>query len=113
MPEKIRHKQLKKKDAHLTGQTEYVLPSGKRLDALSPTKIASEIERSGRRGIQKSVTTLSEAKEIGVARKVRLRVPHKHLDDAYKEMRRKRLGGELTNLTGTRKIRVPKRQKRK
>jgi hypothetical protein len=111
MPEKSRHKQLKRKDAHSTGQTEYTLPSGSRLDALSPTKIAVEIERSGPVGIRKSVGVLKEAVDTGVARKTRLRVPHQHLDLAYEEMRQQRLGGELTNLSGTYKTRVPKRRK--
>ena len=111
MPEKPRHRQLKKKDAHATGQIEYTLPSGSRLDALSPTRIAIEIERSGRRGIKKSVASLKEALDARIARKARLRVPHGSLDSAYEEMRHQRLGGELTNLSGTRKVHVPKRRK--
>ena len=111
MPEKPRHKQLKRKDAHKTGNTEYVLDSGARLDALSPTGIASEIERSGSAGIRKSVSSLKEALNTGIARKARLRVPQKDMDSARKEMRRQRVGGELTNLSGTNKTRVPKRRK--
>lgn len=111
MPESRRHRQLKNKDAHITGQTEYALPSGRRLDVLSPTNVAVEIERSGPNAIRKSVGSLKEAVESGIARKTRLRVPHRDLDSAYDEMRRQRLGGELTNLGGKTKIRVPKRRK--
>lgn len=111
MGESNRHNQLKKRDAHITGQTEVTLSSGKKLDALSPTRIATGVERSGPTGIRKSVSTLKEAVESGMARKARLRVPHVDLDDAYKEMRRQRLAGELSNLSGTSKTRVPKRKK--
>lgn len=111
MPESPRHKQLKKRDAHATGKVEYTLPSGSRLDALSPTRIATEIERGGRRGIKKSVASLREAVDTRIARKARLRVPHGSLNSAREEMRRQRLGGELTNLSSTRKTHVPKRRK--
>jgi len=111
MPESRRHRQLKNRDAHTTGLTECVLPSGRRLDALSPTGIAIEVERSGQAGIRKSVSTLREALGSGIARKARLRVPDWDLDLAYREMRRQRLGGELTNLSGRTKIHVPKRRK--
>ncbi len=111
MSESLRHKHLKKKDARSSGQTEYTLRSGARLDALSPTCIATEIERNGRGGIKKSVATLCEALNTRVARKARLRVPHSDLGYAYQEMRRRRLGGELTNLCATTKIHVPKRRR--
>jgi hypothetical protein len=111
MSESFWHKQLKRKDAHGTGTTEATLPSGTRLDALSPTGIATEIERCGRPRIKKSVSTLKEALNSGVARKARLRVPNQDLDTAYKEMRLQRVGGELTNLSGSMKLHVPKRRK--
>lgn len=111
MSESFRHKQLKRKDAHGIGRTEATLPSGARLDALSPTGIATEIERSGHPGIKKSVSTLKEALDAGIARKARLRVPNEDLDAAFNEMRRQRVGGELTNLSGGTKFHVPKRRK--
>ena len=111
IPEQYRHKQVKRKTAGFTGQTEYVLPSGNPLDSLSPTRIATEIEHSGLVGIKKSVSSLKEAVDTKIARKARLRVPREYLILAYQEMRRQRLGGELTNLSGTLKIRVPKRRK--
>jgi hypothetical protein len=87
-----------------------VLPSGSRLDALSPTGIAVKVERSGQVGIRKSVAVLREAINSGIARKARLRVPDWDLDFAYKEMRPRRLGRELINLIGRTKIHVPKRK---
>ncbi len=113
MPESPRHKYYKRKDAHKTGETESPLPSGAILDALSPTEIAVEIERGGKQGIKKSVASLKEAIDTGIARKARIRVPEEDIEIAYEEMRRQRLGGEITNLTGTKKVMVPKRRKRK
>ena len=110
MPESQAHRRHKNKAAGRTGQTEVTLPSGRRLDALSPTRIATEIERSGAQGIRKSVTTLKQALNQGIARKARLRVPQPDMPAAQKEMRRQRVGGEVTNLTGTRKRHVPKRR---
>lgn len=111
MAESPSHRRYKNKDAGTTGQTEVVLPTGQRLDALSPTGIATEIERSGAQGIKKSVATLKAALDQGIARKARLRVPQPDMAAAYKEMRRQRLGGDLTNLTGTEKRHVPKRRR--
>ena len=111
MPESPSHRRLKNRDAGINGRTEYTLPSGRRLDALSPTKIAVEIERGGPNSIRKSVSSLKEATAVGIARKARLRVPEWNLDIAYDEMRRQRLGGELTNLGGTTKIDVPKKRR--
>ena len=111
MPESRWHKHLKRKDAGSTGQTEVVLPSGSRLDALSPTKIATQIERGGEETIKKAISILKEAVDTGIARKARLRVLHEKLDFAYDEMRRQRLHGELTNVTSTYKTQVPRRRK--
>jgi len=111
MPESRSHRARRRKDAGLTGQTDVQLPSGRFLDALSGTGIATETERSGAPGIRKAVSRLREAQTSGQARKVRLRVPDWDLDTAFNEMRRQRVGGELTNLGGTCKFRVPKRRK--
>lgn len=106
-----RHRRLKNKDAGVTGKPEVTLPSGGRLDALTGTRIAVEIERGGQAGIKKSVGNLKEALDTGIARKARLRVPHQNLDVAEKEMRRQGLGGQLTNLGGTTRINVPKKRR--
>lgn len=111
MPESRGHKARKNKAAGIWGNTEHPLPSGRKLDALSVTRIATEIERGGPTQIKKAVNRLKEARVSGEARKTRLRVNESELDTAYEEMRRQRVGGELTNLGGTTKIHVPKRRK--
>ena len=111
MTETISHRRRKRKDAGLTGQTEVKLPGGKFLDALSGTGIAAEVERGGTLGIRRAVRRLGRAVRSGKARKARLRVPDWELDTGFSEMRRQRVEGELTNLGGTRKLRVPKRRK--
>lgn len=111
MPEKATHRKGRTRDAGKTGRSEYVLPSRRRLDAMSGTRIATEVERGGRPEIRKAISRLKEAVEVGEARKARLRVPHTQLKVAETEMRRKRLGGELTNLAGTTKKHVAKRRK--
>ncbi|MCH8848562.1 MAG: hypothetical protein IIC32_06270 [Chloroflexi bacterium] len=110
MPESQTHKKYKNAAAGKTGQTEVPLPSGAILDALSVTGIATEVERGDSAGIKKSVASLKEALEEGVARKTRLSVPQSNMDAAFDEMRRQGLGGELTNLSRTVTRRVPKRK---
>ncbi len=112
MTETISHRRRKRKDAGLTGQTEVKLPGGKFLDALSGTGIATEIERGGTPGIRRAVRRLGQAVRSGRARKVRLRVPDCDLDTGFDEMRRQRVGGELTNLGGTRRFHVSKRRRK-
>ena len=111
MPESKRHKQLKNQDAGVTGQTEVTLPSGARLDALTGGGIAVEIERSGSRGIQKSVETLKEAIRSGIADKARLRVPQQDMGRAIEEMQRQGVEGQVTNLGGTQRKAVAKTKK--
>ena len=111
MSETTSHRTRKRRDAGLTGRMEVQLPSGEKVDALSASGIATEIERGGALGIRKAVNRLKEALKTKRARKVRLRVPHWDLDIAFEEMRRQRVGGELTNLGSTVKMRVPKRRK--
>jgi len=111
MPESASHKMRKRKAAGSLGITDYPLRSGRKLDALSITGIATEIERGGSTQIREAVRRLKESLDTGEARKVRLRVHDSNIDVAYQEMRRQRVGGELTNLGGTTKIYVPKRRK--
>lgn len=111
MPEKATHRKVRVRDVGRTGRSEYVLPSRRRLDAMSGTRIATEVERGGRPEIRKAIARLREAVETGEARKARLRVDHTQLKVAEAEMRRRRLSGELTNLGGTTKKHVPKRRK--
>ena len=111
MPESSSHRSRKRKAAGGLGITEYTLPSGRKLDAISVTGIATEIERGSPAQIRKAVRRLKESLNSGDARKARLRVCESSLDVAYGEMRRQRVGGELTNLGCTTRIHVPKRRK--
>lgn len=97
MSESQGHRSRKRKAAGILGTTDYPLPSGKKLDALSITGIGTEVERGGPTQIRKAVSRLKESLNTGDARKVRLRVPQSNLDTAYEEMRRQRVGGELTS----------------
>lgn len=113
MPESKSHKQRKYRDAGITGKPEFTLPSGRRLDVLSKSRIATQIER-GRTTpkIRHSAEVLLESIETRTARKARLRVHHTQLDTARDIMREIGLRGELTNLTGSYKEYVPKQRKR-
>lgn len=111
MPESPSHRSRKRKAAGGLGITDYPLPSGRKLDAISVTGIGTEIERGGPAQIRKAVSRLKESLNSGDTRKARLRVRESNLDVAYEEMRRQRVGGELTNLGGTTKTHVPKRRK--
>jgi len=66
-----------------------------------------EIERSGSpRKISEAAARLKEAKKTGLVEKVKLKVPHKDLPEAAKAMKRRGLGGTVSNLGGTTKTRV-------
>ena len=112
MSESRHHKRYKYRDAGRTGDIEYELPSGKRLDVLTGADTAIEIERNGIKGIQKAVRRLNEAQRTGIAKKVILRVPEQDIDNAYYEMRRQRVGGIITNLSKSYREYVQKRRSR-
>lgn len=105
------HKVLKRKFARSTGHTERRLPSGRRIDAVSPTGIFTEIELDGAPGRRAAVSRQKEAQALRLARKVRLVVPPEKVDSAYDEMRRQRVRGEVVSTDGTTRIYVPKRHK--
>ena len=101
-----RHRKLVNKEAGLRGKTEVMLPSGKRLD-VKKGGTGIEIERSGSpRKISEAAARLKEAKKTGLVEKVKLKVPHKDLPEAAKAMKRRGLGGTVSNLGGTTKTRV-------
>ena len=104
------HKILQSKAAGRTGKTEVSLPSGKRIDARSSSGIITEVQRVPG-GIRKSVSRLKEGLDSGVGRKARLRVPVNSVGDAYKEMRRQKVRGEIMPIHRPRaKVYVPKRR---
>lgn len=112
MPEAPIHKRYKQRAAGSWGKTEVTLPSGRRVDAISATGIATQAERSiASPRIRHAAEVLQEAVNAGFARKARLSVRQEKLEDAFEIMREVGLGGELTNLSRTKKRYVPKRQK--
>lgn len=60
MPESPSHRSRKRKAAGGLGITDYSLPSGRKLDTISVTGIATEIERGGPAQIRKAVHRLKD-----------------------------------------------------
>ena len=94
------HNRLKNQAAGRGGQTEVSLPDGKRLDALSPNGVPTEIERGGTtRSIGKAIKRLMQVRSPGV-----LKVPQKDMNMAAEVARKKRAAGlTISNLSGTQK----------
>ena len=99
MAETRSHKRIKNKMAGPGGRTEVKLPSGRRLDAVSGTRIATEVERQGKKGIQKAVSRLSEAKKTHTASGVKIAVPRKDMGEAIREMRKQGVKGRVQSLS--------------
>lgn len=99
------HKQLKIKAAGEGGKVEQPLRSGKILDAKSQ-KTATEIERSGKSSLlQKAAQRLKESR---VSRKV-LQVPQPHMKKGVEVMKESKVEGMVKNMSGTKRIFVPKK----
>ena len=101
MSESISHKNYKSK---APGQNEVHISKGRRLDSATDTT-ATEIERN-KQNIPKAVQRL---KDSGRPRKV-LQVPQKDLKDAVQIMKQKGVSGTVKNLTGTKRVSVPKKK---
>lgn len=101
MPESSSHKRAK---ANAPGKTEVPISKNRYLDSAT-RKTATEVERN-RQNISKAVDRL---KDSGRQRKV-LQVPQKLMADASKVMRQKGVGGTVKNLSGTRRVSVPKKK---
>jgi hypothetical protein len=76
----------------------------RRLDSAT-SKTATEIERN-RQNLPKAVDRL---KDSGRPRKI-LQVPQKDMKEAAKVMRQKGAGGTVKNLSGTKRISIPKKK---
>ena len=100
MTESISHKRAK---ANAPGQTEVPISRGRRLDSATK-KTATEIERN----VQNIPKTVDRLRDSGRSRKV-LQVPHKDLKKAAQVMRKKGVGGTVKNLSGTKRISIPKK----
>jgi hypothetical protein len=100
MSETQSHKRAKSK---APGKSEVPISRNRRLDSAT-SKTATEIERN-RQNIPKAVDRL---KDSGRPRKV-LQVPQKDMKEAAKVMRQKGAGGTVKNLSGTKRMSIPKK----
>jgi len=101
MSESQSHKRAK---AKAPGKTEVPISRNRRLDSATE-KTATEIERNSQ-NLGKAVDRLKDSRR---SRKV-LQVPQKDMSNATKAMRQKGVGGTVKNLSGTKRISVPKKK---
>ena len=86
------------------GKSEVQISKNRRLDSAT-RNTATEIERNPQ-NIEKAVNRLRDS---GRPRKV-LQVPQNLMPDASKLMRQKGVGGTVKNLSGTKRVSVPKKK---
>ena len=99
------HKRAKRKAAGRAGQVELPVRSG-RVDAATPNR-ATEVERSGDPArLRHSARKLRES---GRNQRV-LQVPNHHLKRATQAMRDEGVSGTVKNMSGTRRVSVPKKK---
>lgn len=101
MSESQSHKRAK---AKAPGKTEVPISRNRRLDSATK-KTATEIERNSQ-NLGKAVDRLKDSRR---SRKV-LQVHQKEMSNATKAMRQKGVGGTVKNLSGTKRISVPKKK---
>lgn len=101
MPETQSHKRAKSK---AIGKPEVPISGNRRLDSASP-KTATEVERNPQ-NIPKAVDRLRDSRR---PRKV-LQVPQKDMKQAAGIMRQKGVGGTIKNLSGTKRVSIPKKK---
>lgn len=95
------HKKAQSKAAGKGGQTEVKLKGKKYLDALTKSgKTATEVERSGSAtGLEKAAQRL----KIKRSKRKVLQVPQKDISKAVQAMKKKKVGGTVKNMSGTKK----------
>ena len=109
MAKKDRHSQLLKEEAGKTGRIEVPLLSGSRLDVLTRRGIGKEIEQDNApEKLLMAASRLKEAKDMGIAKKVVLKVPQPHMANAAKAMKAQQVSGLVSNLKGSKVLPVPK-----
>lgn len=101
MSESQSHERAK---AKAPGKSEVPISRNRRLDSAT-LKTATEIERNPQ-NLEKAVNRLRDS---GRPRRV-LQVPQSLMPDASKLMRQKGAGGTVKNLSGTRRISIPKKK---
>ena len=100
MAETTRHYRAKAKAAGAAGETEVPLSRGRRLDALSATGRATEIEHSGtKQGLEAAARRLRDAP----ATQHVLQVPQPDMPAAVGAMKAVGVSGTVKNLSGTRR----------
>jgi hypothetical protein len=100
MTESAGHQRAKNQAAGKNGQTEVSLSGGRRLDALTQTGRATEIERSGTpAGLEAAARRLRDA---DASQRV-LQVPQHDMDAATSAMRKVGVHGTVKNMVGTRR----------
>ena len=103
MSESSSHKRAKAKAAGNKGKTEVPLSRGRRLDALTPSGRATEVERSGTStGLKKAAKRLQDS---GAKQRV-LQVPQHHMPKAREEMKKQGVKGTVKNMSGTKRQNV-------
>lgn len=101
------HKKAQGKAAGKRGKTEVLLRSGRKLDALSQSGKATEVERSGDgRSLNAAARRLKTAKAQNLAKSVELKVPNKDMDKASDAMRGQGVKGTVSNMGGSKRRRV-------
>ena len=108
MAESNAHKRAKTKAAGKSGQTEFRLKDGRKIDAVTKNK-ATEVERSGSTaGLRKAAARLKDSRK---KQKV-LQVPQKDMQKAVAAMKAEGVSGTVKNMGGTKRTSVRKRKKR-
>ena len=100
MTESSSHQRAKSRAAGSAGETEVPLPGNRRLDALTPSGRATEVERTGTaQGLEAAARRLRDAE----ARQHVLQVPQKDMDAAAEAMRKIGVSGTVKNMSGTKR----------
>lgn len=100
MTETPSHRRAKARAAGPNGKTEVSLPRKRRLDALTPSNRATEIERSGTsRGLRAAARRLKDAP----ATQHILQVPQKDMTAAVEAMKKVGVSGTVKNMSDTKR----------
>ena len=100
MAETSSHRRAKGRAAGTNGKTEVPLSGKRRLDALTPSGKATEIERSG--NTQRLEAAARRLKAASAKQHV-LQVPQKDMETAVKAMQKTGVAGTVKNMSGTKR----------
>jgi hypothetical protein len=105
MSESESHRRAKARAAGKNGEVENPLPGKQRLDALTPSGKATEVERSG---VQKGLEAAAKRLKQADAKQHVLQVPQKDMAAAVEAMKKVGVGGTVKNMAGTKRVSVTK-----